>query len=131
MATAPNGGLLITRKAAADYSAKLYYIVVGTAANKVTLSGAGGLSIGVIQDVGAKAGAGDTLDVCVQGPCLVIAGGTITAGQIVASDAAGKAVRCDADGTIGFGYALESAVSGDIFPMFVTGPSAQGVDLIP
>jgi len=128
------GGIIITRIAAADYSAKRYFIVVATASNKVTVSGAGttktNLAIGVIQDVGAAAGAGDSLQICILGPCWVSAGGTITAGQIIASDASGEAVRCDADATIGFGYALESAVDGDIFPMVVTGPNAQGVDLI-
>lgn len=132
--TPETGALWITMIAAADYSAKRYFIVVRTANKKCTLSAAGTtkteLAVGVIQDVGAAAGAGDSLQVCVFGPCWAYAGATVTAGQILASDASGEAIRCDADATISFGWAMESAVNGDIFPVFVTGPNAQGVDLI-
>jgi hypothetical protein len=119
--------------ATADYITKRYYIVIAATGNYCTLSAASTLKtmlpIGVIQDAGAG-GIGAATSVCILGECLVISGGDITVGQLIASDANGAAVRADTDATIAFGWAMETAASGDIFHMFVTGPNSQGVDLI-
>ena len=55
---------------------------------------------------------GQLAPVAIFGNLLVEAGGTITAGDAVASDANGKAVKA-ADDAIVNGYALDSGASGD------------------
>ncbi len=55
---------------------------------------------------------GQLAPVALFGNLLVIAGGTISAGDAVASDENGKAVKADGDAIIN-GYALENGVSGD------------------
>lgn len=74
---------------------------------------------GVLQDEPLS---GEAAEIVSTGITKVVAGGTITAGDPIGTDANGKAVKV----TVGtdttkyaVGYALDSAVSGDIVPIFI------------
>jgi hypothetical protein len=58
--------------------------------------------------------AGKAVTVAVSGKVMVTAGGTIAAGAQIQTDAAGDALTA-ATGDVVLGYALESAVDGQIF----------------
>lgn len=80
---------------------------------------------GVSGSLGAAA-IGDLVDITLSGIALVTAGGTITAGALLTTDATGKAIA--AVPTAGvfmsiIGKALEPAVSGDVF-QFLAIPAA-------
>jgi len=106
-------------KAAADYSAKQYYLMYISAASTVTICGAAGKVIGIMYGKPEANQYGDVLTACgVMAKC--IAGGTVAAGNIVESDSAGKAVAFtyDADGsteTYAVGRAVTAAATGGIF----------------
>jgi hypothetical protein len=75
------------------------------------------------------AASAETFDVCVKGEYELIAGGPITRGDPVTSDAAGAGVAAaPAGGTNNgiVGYALDSAVAGDIFTVQVKPGVFQG-----
>lgn len=80
-----------------------------------------------IQPSGAAAGA--RADVVVGGIAEIIAGGNVTRGGLVTSDASGYAVAAapaaGANNRI-VGIAMVSAASGDIFPVLLTQGSVQG-----
>lgn len=84
--------------------------------------------IGVcIQPGGAAAGA--RADVAVDGIAEVVAGGTITRGALVTSDANGAAVAAAPSAGSNnrvLGVAQVSAASGDIFPVLLKQGSVQG-----
>lgn len=63
---------------------------------------------------------GETGDVIHSGIAIVTAGGTITRGALVTSDAAGVAVASSSYGNRIGGVALTSAVDGDLFPVLLT-----------
>ncbi len=68
-------------------------------------------------------------DVAISGAAEVIAGGTITRGSLVTSDAAGAAVAAAPAAGVNnrvIGMAMVSAVAGDIFPVLLTQGSVQG-----
>lgn len=98
-----------------DLSAKMFYIVkVDTANdNSVVLAAAGTDPIvGVLQN---KPKATAAAVVRMSGTSKVIAGGTVTRGDLVTSDSNGKAVTTTTNKDVAVGRALSSAVSGDIF----------------
>ncbi|MBP6734408.1 MAG: DUF2190 family protein [Chromatiaceae bacterium] len=72
--------------------------------------------IGVAGQIGAASG--EVLDVTLVGIGEVEAGGSITRGNSVTSDANGKAVAAS-DGNVIIGKALMSAASGDIVPILL------------
>jgi hypothetical protein len=74
--------------AGADLRLKQYFYVSLDANNKIVLTGAGGDSIGVLQN---KPNTNELGVVCFYGPTRNIGGGAVTKGAQVASDAAGKA----------------------------------------
>lgn len=78
----------------------------------VTASAANGSLIGV-SDLGADA-AGDRLDVILDDIAEVEYGGTITRGDLITSDANGKAITAVTAGSRVIGFAMVSGVSGDI-----------------
>jgi hypothetical protein len=90
------------------------------------------LLIGVTTEVGITAAeitAGTYTDVVLEGITEVLAGGTIARGAKITSDANGKAIAAaPAAGTNAqvIGIALNSAVSGDIFPMLISHSVMQG-----
>lgn len=81
-------GTDITLIAAADLSAKQYFMVKVDSAGKAALAGAGDFCIGVLQN---KPEAGQPATVRILGKTKVIAGGSLSAGAKLAADANGKA----------------------------------------
>ncbi len=84
------------------------------------------LLIGVFQH---DAASGAEVRVMLSGISRVKAGGSITRGNMVTSDASGYAVAVSAGaGTNAYaiGYALASASSGDIIPVLITQSRPQG-----
>lgn len=109
----------ITVPANADLSAKQYFFVKLTNSSgtgRAAVTGDGQSAVGVLQNKPDTAG--DAATVGFSGVSKVSAGGSITAGQPVASDSAGEAVAA-ATGDIVLGVALKSADDGDIIPVLL------------
>lgn len=104
-------GQLPGHVAAADYTAKQYYLVYVSAAGVVTLSGAGAVNAGVLLN---KPDTGEAADVFMLGYGEVLLGGTVAAGKPFKSDANGKAVLADTDKDHTSGYTITGGVSGDV-----------------
>jgi hypothetical protein len=83
-----------------------------TDANVVQGAAATDKLIGVGDSLGASSG--ETFDVILDGIALVKAGGTIAFGDPITSDATGQAVASTTQGNRVVGYAMESAVAGDL-----------------
>lgn len=95
--------------ASADLSAKQFHIVKMTGDKTVTFCAAvTDLCMGVLQDAPTS---GQPANVAIGGLSKVLAGGTITAGQLVGTDNAGKAVAIVA-GTDTTQYILGRAITG-------------------
>jgi hypothetical protein len=106
----------ITVPASADLSTKQYLFMTITS-GQLAVAGAGVRVAGVLDNKPNAADVPGTLQY--SGVALVIAGGSITAGDAIASDAAGKAVT--ASGTaIQVGIALAAATSGAYCPVLLT-----------
>lgn len=109
-----------TALAAADLSAKQFYFVKkNTTAGQYALASVDGeIVAGVLQD--NPAAAGRAAEVCAFGMTKVAAGGTLTAGDFVGTDANGKAVKKNHTSTgadVGdflCGYVIEGAASGEL-----------------
>ena len=93
--------------AAADLSTSQYLFAAMDAAGKAAVCGDGAQAFGVIE-AGSIAGGASTITV--SGKVMVKCGGTVTIGDDVASDAAGKAVNA-ASGDIILGRAYEAGVT--------------------
>lgn len=106
-----NEGLAKTLIAGAAVAARRIVKFNGTANTVVQAAAAADKVIGV-SDLGADA-AGETMDVILTDIALVEYGGTVAAGDLLAADAAGKAVVA-ADGNRTIGVAMVAGVSGDI-----------------
>lgn len=104
-------------KAAADLSAKQFHIVKVTAADTVGLaSAATDKIIGTIVGKPAAA-AGAAVEVDLRsggGTSKVIAGDTITAGDLLTANSDGEAITTTTTGNVLLGQALYDAVAGDI-----------------
>lgn len=98
-----------TFEAGQDLSTKQYYFVTMASDGQVDPTGAGAAADGVLQN--APAAAGRAASVAISGRVKVVAGGTITAGANVASNASGAVVAAST-GNIVLGKALEAGVSG-------------------
>lgn len=98
-----------TYTAGADLSAAQFHFVTATA-RSVALTGAGAAADGVVINDPAN---GAAATVVVFGRVIVEAGGTITAGAEVASNATGEAVAATT-GDIVLGKALEAGVDGQL-----------------
>lgn len=105
--------------AEADLSAKQFYALeIGTAATEVDVcDGATDLVVGILQN---KPTAGQACVVRTYGISKCVAGGSITRGDRVGTDNAGKMVAKTADADKLVGIALAGAASGDIFPVLLT-----------
>lgn len=96
----------ISRPASGDLSSNQFYFVDVDSNGEVTTAGDGAAGIGVLQnDPEAQ---GIAANVGFAGVSRVAAGGSITAGDDVASDADGRAVTA-ASGDVVLGKAFESA----------------------
>lgn len=116
MATTQPGGRITKFEAAADLSAKQWYIVKAASATTVNLaSAATDVLLGVLENAPVS---GDTAVVVGRHSnetCKVIAGGSITLGAKITSDGNGKAVVTTTTGNQVLGIALEAADANDIF----------------
>lgn len=102
-----------------DLSTKQYYFVKLTNSSgtgRAALAGDGDHAIGVLQN--KPDAANEVATVAFSGISKVVAGGTITAGQYVASDTNGAAVVA-ATGDIVIGVAMLSADSADLVPVLL------------
>ena len=107
----------ISLAAAADLSAAQYKIVQINSSGQAALANATSLTVGVLQN--KPTAAGRIATVAVHGVCKCVAGGSITAGARLTSDANGNAVAASTAGDAVIGVALDSASSGDVFRMLV------------
>ncbi|MBN2895046.1 MAG: DUF2190 family protein [Campylobacterales bacterium] len=71
-----------------------------------------------ISELGAE-GAGDRVDVTLAGIEEVTYGGTVTRGDLLTTDANGRAISATVAGSRIIGYALESGVAGDIVGVMI------------
>lgn len=117
MATTRDGGRLVY-KAGADLSEKQYFIVKrGSTAGECVLSSAGSDNhLGVLQNAPASGDAADIVGRHSQNTGKVRAGGTLTPGAALTSDANGEAVVTTTEDDQVFGHYLgdANAADGDI-----------------
>lgn len=109
-----DGGQTIT---ATDLTAKQFYAVKMTAtARTVALASTGGEMIyGILQNAPA---ATEAANVCIFGVTKAQAGGTITAGDPLTTDTAGKLITYTSS-KVKVGVALTSGASGDLITAFI------------
>jgi len=98
----------VSLRASGDLSAYQFRFVKLNASGQVVLAGDGEWAIGVLQNKPTAAGQGAT--VAISGISKAVAGGTLTPGNAVASDAQGRAIRAGTGDYI-LGVALESATA--------------------
>jgi len=102
---------------------KTFYAGADVAANRIVKAGADNTKVivgaaatdkvlGVSDNLGAESG--ETLDVILDGIALVKAGGSISMGDLVASDGTGQAVATTTATHRYIGVAMEDASSGDL-----------------
>lgn len=129
MATELNVGQDISLPASGDISANQYLFVSLNSSGQVQVAGANVSCVGVQQD--KPSAAGRATQVRVFGITKVVAGGSITANDKVASDGSGKAVKATAAsvsagtpeplaGSYVMGIALASASTGDKVSVLLT-----------
>lgn len=98
------------------HGAKQYHWVKVTGAHKAGLAGADEAAAGVLQNKPQMVGAAST--VSISGVSMVVAGGAITAGSVVYSDADGAATSTGT--TSPLGVALEDATgAGQLVPVLL------------
>ncbi len=106
----------LNREAAADLTAKQYYIVKTDSAGKIVLAAAAtDALLGVLNNAPDLGETADVELVNGNGTGEVIAGGAITKDSYLTTDGSGKAIVTTTAGNRVFGRALADANSGDIF----------------
>lgn len=105
--------------AAAIENGKNHFVTLGE--NGVSLATAGAAAVGILlPDTEDKVAAGECVTVQIKDRTLIQTGGAIAAGDPVASDATGCAVKAEAEKFI-VGYAMESATAaGQIIHIQIT-----------
>ncbi len=114
----------ITVPAAADLSAKQYFFGAIDSSGEFAVAGAGAQVDGVIQNEPDAQGKATTVGI--SGVSKVLAGGTVAAGELVASDSAGEAVAAATGDNIA-GVAMASAVDGDIMSVLLKTQNANAI----
>lgn len=111
-----------TETAGADLSSAQFKFVTLDAGGAVTVAGAAGEQAYGVCIVGGASG--KPVTVTRTGSCMVEAGGTIAAGDAVATNASGTAATATT-GNIIMGYAKEAGVAGQIIEVeLITGGNA-------
>ncbi|RJQ04428.1 MAG: hypothetical protein C4551_10770 [Bacillota bacterium] len=100
----------VTLIAGADLSASQYLAVKINASGQAILAGAGENAVGILQN---KPASGQAAEVMALGISKVVYGATVTAGQNLAADAAGKLVPASGDNAV-IGVALEGGSADEI-----------------
>jgi hypothetical protein len=116
----------ISAVAAADLSAKQYYLVKLNSAGKIALAGNGVAATGVLQ---TEPEADEVGRVQVLGIAPVILGGTVATGAFVASDANGKAVTAT-EGEHAIGVMTAGGAVGEIRPVLMLPKTFAGGRMI-
>ena len=107
-----NNQTCVTLEAGDNYAAKQFFFVSMSADGRIDPTGDGAAAIGVL--LNDPAAAGRAAEVCIGGVTRVECGTAgVTAGDEVASDAAGNAVTA-ATGDIILGTALETGADGEV-----------------
>lgn len=109
-------GLTYAGEANVDLSEKLHYFAKAVDGNKIDLAGDGANVIGTIVEAAAQ---GYGVTVQFGGIGKVIAGGSISANDDIASDTDGKAVAA-ATGDFTVGIALNDASAGEVVSFIFT-----------
>lgn len=128
-------GKKVSIPAASDISSTPYRFVTAVTTGTLALAGAGAAVDGVYNGTGGTA-AGSPASVTVDGIELVEVGGSVTIGDIVKSDAAGRAVTASAADVLaglGKGRALATGSSGYIPVLIFPGPNpatSSGVETL-
>ena len=112
----------LTLTAENSFSGKQFYAAEISGNNQCDVcDGTGDLVVGIIQN---EPGASGAAKVAVMGKTKWLAGGTVTAGNRVGTDASGKCVAKTADADLVAGIAITGGVSGDIIEVLLS-PNAQ------
>jgi len=106
-----NSQICVTLEAGQDLSAKQFFFVTVASDGQVDPAGDGLMATGVL--LNDPAAAGRAAEVCISGITRVEAGGTVTAGAAVASDASGNAVAA-ASGDVILGTAITGGADGEV-----------------
>lgn len=110
-----------TFKTNANFASSAWFIVKFAADGDIDACGAGELPLGVLTDeVGESNTDTKYVDVQVGGVIKVIAGGAVTGGTLVMSDASGEAVTAT-DGNYYLGQAVHTAADGELMSV-IYGP---------
>lgn len=105
-----------TQKANADLSSSQYLAVVINSSGNVAVAGAGADIAGILQN---KPTAGHACDVCVDGVSKAVAGGSVTAGAKLMTNASGQLITATATNKA-VGIALDSASgAGVVIPVLL------------
>ena len=115
---------LITLVAAEAFTNKRYFFVKIDSNGEAAVAGDGEAAVGVAQE---EVLAGEYMAIMTLGISKVKAGGTITAGNNVASDASGRAVAAAGDDAI-LGIALEDASENDLFSVLLLTRTSSGTN---
>lgn len=110
----------VSINANADLSAKQYYILAlsnSSGEARVAVAGVDDYLVGVLQNV--PAAAGRAAEVAVAGISKVVLGGSVTAGDKITADSAGKGITNGSGDAYTIGKALASGSSGDIIPVLL------------
>lgn len=110
--------------AGADLSAKQFYAVKINSSGQIVLAGAGENAIGILQDEPAS---GQVGNVMVLGESMAIYGGTVTAGQNLAVDAAGKLVTAGGSAAV-VALAKEGGAAGEVHTVYVVTRTSTGTN---
>ena len=107
---------LITLEAGQDLSTKQFFCVSVAADGQIDPTGTGAVVDGILQNDPSAAGAAAT--VATAGISRAVCGGTITCGDLLASDASGKVITAATTNEI-FGKALTAGVANQIIPVLL------------
>jgi hypothetical protein len=119
-------GQSISLVAAAALTAKQFYAVKIDSNGKAALAGAGEAAIGIVQN---NPGAGQPASVMVSGSSKAVAGGSITAGDVVAANADGKLVAATKGrtNTADEGGATDALLGSNVIGIALTGASSNDI----
>ncbi len=110
-------GEKLTLEAAGDLSAGQFLGVIVNTSGLAAVAGAGVVNVGILQN--KPAAAGRAAEIMVSGVSKMVAAEAITAGDDIATDAAGKAVdAATADHVLGLAL-TDAAADGEIFSVLL------------
>lgn len=113
--------------AAGDLSSDQFKFVVFSASNTVTLAGANGKTVGILQDAPAAAGRAADVASLGQRAKLKIAA-TLTFGELITSDSSGLGVQVDAASEWFGAMVIQDGVANDIIEVLVMAGKAHAAD---